>query len=115
MHNGTVAHRAKKSMHLLLSYHRRFLLRQALGVRWRAALTELAVQRSLRIDETSISHVVSGHWRSKKIEGLITSALGLPEMDVFPEYHAKAVRPSESSLGSLKQRSQGCLNRDEVA
>jgi lambda repressor-like predicted transcriptional regulator len=84
-------------MNLLLNFHRRFLLRGKLGVRWRAVLTERAGEHGTPVDGSSISHVISGDWRSKKIERLIADALGLPASEVFPEYHSVTKTPQQSA------------------
>lgn len=47
---------------------------------------DLAAQRGAPMDGTSISHVVSGRWRSKRIEQFIAQALGLSIGELWPEH-----------------------------
>jgi len=82
-------------MYLLVCYHRRFLLRKKFGIRWRGALVDLAAQRGLSIDGTSISHVISGDWRSKKIEQFLADTLSVPLGELWPEY-----KPARTRRGS---------------
>ena len=104
---------------LLLSYHRRFLLRSKLGRSWRAALSTLATQQGLTLHPNSISHVVAGDWSSKEFafERLISDVLGQPFREVWPEY-TRELRHRSRGAGLVVQggdfQKDDALGRTEV-
>jgi lambda repressor-like predicted transcriptional regulator len=94
-------------LNLLLAYHRRFLLRRALGRSWRAALSRLATEKGLSLHPNSLSHVVAADWHSRgfAFEVLIADVLGSPFGQIWPEY--AHIRPASSVDGPRASPDQG--------
>jgi hypothetical protein len=99
-----------------LAFHRRFLLRLHLGKSWRAALVHQASERGLALDGTSVSHVVSGHRRSRVVEQLIVDVLAIPHQEIFPiqSRRSKPKTSVERRTPTGLSTARGILDPDEI-
>ena len=104
---GQTLSQAAQTSKTLLSFHRRFLLRNALGVRWRASIVDHAAAKGIIVDGSSISHVVTGSRRSKRLEQFIAEILGMAPEEIWPARGAQRERGKPAPIASAQRGRPG--------